>query len=97
MAHIPNTPWMHVISLLEKEKRKEKKIKKQIFTEDGKTVSKIKCFARLIGLWETSLMPMPKICSRVCWFVVLAGGVGMEGVGWDEVSVTHKYPLKPLG
>lgn len=32
MAHIPNTPWMHVVSLLEKEKRKEKKIKKQIFT-----------------------------------------------------------------
>lgn len=42
-------------------------------------------------------MPMPKICSRVCWFVVLAGGVVREGVGWDEVSVTHKYPLKPLG
>lgn len=27
MTHIPNTPWMHVVSLLEKEKRKKRKKK----------------------------------------------------------------------
>lgn len=39
MAHIPIPPWMHVVSLLEKEKRKEKKKLKNRFSRRTESLS----------------------------------------------------------